>query len=93
MKGVKFYQVFLDKYRRHASGNCLATDEHTKERSMKKNGTIRCVAASSREPNSPVGADAVVPGYLRQHCRQITEDQARKLHPRLFDRIEKGSTT
>ena len=86
MKGVKFYEVFLDRYRRHASGNCLATDGHGKRRS---DGTIPCVAATRKEPNSPVGVDAVDPLYLKRHCRQITEKQARKLHPRLFERLEK----
>jgi hypothetical protein len=84
MKGLKFYQEFHDRYRRHPSGNVIAA----RSRSRNVDGLIPCVAASRKQPNSPVRLDAVDPTYLKRHCRQITEAQARKLHPKMFEQLK-----
>ena len=47
-----------------------------------------CFAGISDAPNSYVLTSGVSPEYLRERCRRISESEARRIHPRLFQRLD-----
>lgn len=88
MKGVRFYEEYLDKRKTSTSGNVIATNEETRKESLLLTGAIECLASVHNEPNSPVASSHVSEQYLRSHCKRISEDDARRLHPQLFERLD-----
>lgn len=65
--------------------NCVALligDEHRNH-----DGTQEALAGTFSHPNSDVSLGSVRHDYLRR-CRRIPESIARKLHPRLFARLD-----
>lgn len=61
--------------------NCIA---------LKIDGSNAGYGACGFGPNGDVYLDTIAPEYLRD-CRRIPERVARKLHPRLFETLEKSS--
>lgn len=61
--------------------NCIA---------LKIDGSHAGYGAKGFDPNGDVYLDTILPEYLRV-CPRIPEKVARKLHPRLFETLEKLS--
>lgn len=46
---------------------------------------IECVSAVFEWPNSAVCSGSASISYIREHCKRVSEAQAREIHPELFD--------
>lgn len=57
---------------------------------MRKNGSknIDGLGAVYFRKNSAVASTSASPDYLKTKCRRISENRARKIHPRLFQLLE-----
>lgn len=91
MKGIRFYEEFetaRDKRARQSTGNVLAV---IAENGVFMSGRIACyeaVGAVYYWPNSACASTSVAVDILRARFRRISEEQARALHPRLFDYLD-----
>jgi hypothetical protein len=89
MKDVRFYAEHStpkDKRARKGNGNVLATFS---TRYLGRLGpVVEALGAVSYEPNSPVASTGVSGDHLHRYCRRISEAEARKIHPALFERLD-----
>jgi hypothetical protein len=53
------------------------------------NGTIEGLGSVFDYPNSPVACTAAAPDVMRGLYKRIPEGLARKIHPALFERLDK----
>ncbi len=81
MKYVRFYEEYKNKRKGLPAGNVFALFD---------NGTTQLegLGAIFEWPNSPVAATGVSWKFLRKNCKRISEARARKIHPRLFARLD-----
>ena len=89
MKGIRFYEELEHKNRKaeRSKGSVVAALHETGHYS----GRTYCYEAISGlydEPNPPVCGGAVSIFYLLADCRRISEQRARELHPKLFERLD-----
>lgn len=96
MKGFTFYLEYLSsKERRKAtrkelgnhSGNCLAVYGNSfipGDHYVKK----ECVSSVFDTANSDVCTSSCQLDWLRSNCLRISEQQARKIHPKLFQYLD-----
>jgi hypothetical protein len=47
-----------------------------------------CIASIFNEPNGECAVAAASVGYLVEDCKPVSEEEARKIHPRLFEYLE-----
>lgn len=91
------YQFYLDRTsvrgweRVVQLGNCVAVrvDEESK-RVLNPSGYVEAVLPMYRHPNSVVYSGKVSGHVLDTHCSPIPEEEARRIHPRLFAYLEGG---
>jgi hypothetical protein len=94
MKGYNFYAEYESKRAKRtgtpAPANVIAvfTDQHNRNAYNPATGKFEGFGSVFGTPNSAVEVTAIDPGYLRERCKRIAEAQARKLHPRLFERLD-----
>ncbi len=89
MNGIRFYEEFKNKRRGISEGNVIAA--------LVCNGVfvserVACYEAISSvywHANSAVAGCAVSLDYLRKKCKRVSEAHARKVHPALFERLDK----
>jgi hypothetical protein len=89
MNGIRFYLEFQDQSKRRCGGNVVAA--------LVLNGTYwsggrlcyEAVAGLFDRPNAPVAGTAVALDYLRAKCKRIDEAKARRIHPALFERLDR----
>jgi hypothetical protein len=95
MKGYRFYLEHHDaKAKREGKhdGNVVALflDEHNRP-VLNRSGSFvfyEGYAAVYSFPNAGVNFNKIDPCYLREHCKRISEAEAREIHPALFARLE-----
>ena len=82
MKGYIFFEE-LDGNRK-STGNCVALDMARRPTRDKVVGFV----AVSHHPNASAVSSTIAPKFLIDYCRRVSEKKARKMHPKLFDRLE-----
>jgi len=100
MKGVRFYAEYDDgKHRRRdtvgSRSKLAATPTPAKNviavylgddgRPLWGGDSMDCAGAIFHEPNSDVAGTGVSYEVLRERCRRISEAEARRIHPRMFE--------
>ena len=93
MKAHLFYQEFFDETKTHPTGNVVVVfpgTEHRIDDRMVSEGLGRISpnilqSETAIAPNQLVTNWKVDPVWLQQYCLQVSEQQARKIHPRLFE--------
>jgi hypothetical protein len=104
MKGVRFYAEYPSaKEKRNAtrkelgnhSGNVVALfydfiSWYNRGDGISTFSGCDALAGVFDEPNSPVATTTVGFEYLRERCKRISEEQAREIHPELFNRLDAG---
>lgn len=97
MKGYKFYLEFDSRTLKNNttrknlvnhSGNCLAVVNDSKRYDGRNGLLFDAFGAVQDIPNNNCCFTSVSTGYLHEKCKRISEKQARKIHPKLFERIE-----
>ncbi len=95
MKGFRFFEELNDKNRvkETSQGNVIAVLLKPSGRGwapiyIPGTGTVECLSAVFFHPDSAVNLGAVSRSYLRDNCRRISEEKARKIHTRLFLRLD-----
>lgn len=82
MKDYTFYQEFADKSKSQPTGNCIAvfgpTSNHSRE----------AIAGIYETANSPCSSCGVSVEHLKTKCKRVTEEKARRYHPKLFNYLE-----
>ena len=81
MKGVLFYAEYNGKGR--PTGNCVAETVHWAH----PHGPYAYIAVGHR-PNADVTLSVVAQNFLTMCCRRVSEKHARKVHPKLFEKID-----
>lgn len=92
MKGIRFYHELENKGKvaETSQGNVIAIFINTNSHTLLIMGEMyEGLVAVFGEPNSPVCVSGVSWEYLRESCKRISEAKARKIHPRLFERLDK----
>lgn len=102
MKGIRFYQEFENKSKTRATGNVVAIfagkvagqagdgrflmDTPGRGRVALYEG----LGSVYSEPNSPVASTSVAVDHLNGYCKRVPEAKARKIHPALFEYLDKA---
>jgi hypothetical protein len=94
MRGIRFYEEFIDKRRGESAGTVVAVllDKyqrpytHWSEAANKSCGgwVVDVISGMFDVCNSEVGVGSASPDYLREWCKRISEKRARAIHPQLF---------
>jgi len=96
MKDVRFYLEYPNKQENHKAtrknlgnhgGNVIAVfyqNDFIKEKDM----YYDCLMGLLFKRNSPVVGSSVPQSYLSEKCKRISEQQAREIHPALFERLD-----
>lgn len=91
MTGYRFFEEYRDPACLLRSGNVIAVDYS--DTSFVQHGGVcyRAVVPQPprASPNSAVGMELFNAEYLGARCRRVSEAQARLIHPRLFEYLER----
>lgn len=90
MKGVRFYEEFSSKRRGISEGNCIAVLAANGYQVVDGDRIYDAIVAPFGRPNCSPSSGSVASGYLRKKCKRVTEAQARKIHPRLFQLLDRS---
>lgn len=87
----QFFEEYRDQALRSSTGNVIAV--HVGEGPFVQDGAV-CFKALRAAPESRIANDEVIAAllnaeYLGTHCRQLAAVDARLIHPRLFEYIER----
>ena len=97
MKGLKFYLEYPNnKNKREGtrkklgnhSGNVIAVIDNTYHVGGTGKINADAIGAVFFHSNSAVVSTGVSDEYLREKCKRISEEQARKIHPKLFNYLD-----
>lgn len=88
--GVEFYAEYINGHKKTAAGTVLAVIVPRKGHEQDRNGTARAAIAVPKGDATglPVRTWAGA-AYLKRMCVKVTEEQAREIHPRLFEALAK----
>ena len=91
MHGYRFFEEYRDEGRRDSLNSVVAIDVE-KGPFVQEGGVCYRAVCTDREKNEP-GHKAVRmvlfnAEYLGTHCRRISEQRARELHPEVFSFLE-----
>lgn len=95
MKGYRFYEEIENKGKKDekSNGNVIALflDENNDPTSYPygPKQVWSGLGAVYFHENSPVSVTGISPDYLREDCKRVSEEKAREIHPRLFERLVK----
>ena len=67
-------------------GNCIAVMATEEELAVL--AKFECLSTFANYPDGPVVFTAVPRGYLEEFCKEVTEEQARRIHPKLFQFLD-----
>jgi hypothetical protein len=76
------------KYYDEGNGNVVAVDLELAEADLADTGSYGAWVAVFYEPNSPVTYGGASPRYLDTNCVEVSEEEARLIHPRLFETLD-----
>lgn len=91
MKGIRFYLEHdspAHKRKGEHNGNVFAAFVENGVYFSGKTPAYEGLGALTDEPNSPVCGTSASLEYLWKNCKCISEAKARKIHPRLFERLD-----
>ena len=93
MKYIRFYQEFEDENtKKIPTGNVIAIQTDLKGYPnyfvINKQATVESFTPLSFEPNSVVVSGSVSREYLIENTKRISEEKARKIHPKLFEYLK-----
>jgi hypothetical protein len=84
----QFFEEYTGPSLEKSARNVIAIDL-TGGTFVKEGGVcLSAVCSEEEEDSSSVAAMYFNAEYLGTHCRQISEDRARTLHPRLFEYLD-----
>ena len=90
MNGYRFFEEYRDETMQASSGNVIAVN--LAAGSFVQHGGVcyRAIIPETRPgfPNSPVTMSLFNAEYLGTRCRRVSEADARKIHPKLFEFLE-----
>lgn len=87
MRGVRFYlehESSAAKRRGEFTGNAVAVYVDLED----GQGNFDAVGAVFPHCNSAVASTGASREYLRRYCKRISEGEARRIHPRLFEYLD-----
>ena len=90
MHGYTFFEEYRDEAMLASSGNVIAVDLGAGS-FVQPGGVCYRAVVPRRDhdlPNSPVTVSLFNAEYLGARCRRVSEDRARRIHPRLFEFLE-----
>lgn len=76
------YRFFLEPH-----GTVYAAKIITGNLGRNQRGHVIGVGATLATMNAPCGPRTATPRYLRDHCTETTEREARRIHPGLFEAL------
>lgn len=93
MKGYRFYEEYGNAKNKRAGisqGNVFALELDTTGRPIYSHDCLTCygVGAILWSANSPVANCSASPEWLGESCKRISEKEARRIHPVLFDYLD-----
>lgn len=99
MKGYRFYVEYSDKTEKNKTrlegnhnGNVVAImlDENDRPIShVRESGIVyECIAAVHHHENSGVAGTFIGREYKQSKLKRVSEEKAREIHPRLFERLD-----
>jgi hypothetical protein len=89
MKGIRFYEEIRYKgHKKEESRGTVAAVIY--ENVQVRNGVVLYDAISGLydEPNAPVCSSGVSMNYLQDETKRVSEERAREIHPKLFERLD-----
>jgi hypothetical protein len=91
MAHYKFFEEYRDEQLRSSTGNVIAI--HVADGPFVQDGAVCFKAVRADPDNRAANGDVMMAllnaEYLGTHCRHIGDNQARTIHPRLFEYIER----
>lgn len=90
MRRFRFFEEYTDDRLESSSGNVIAIDMMG-ESFVQEGGVCYsawCAVPDRPAPNSPVLPRLFNTEYLGARCRRISEAQARRIHPKLFEHLD-----
>lgn len=87
MKGIRFYEEFIDRTKRVSEKNVIAV---IVVNGLSVGGLYDaiCGAYLGEDGNAHPLSTSVDPLYLRKQCKRISEKRAREIHPLLFSMLD-----
>jgi hypothetical protein len=70
-------------------GNVIAVDLENAEGDLARTGGYKAWMAVLHGSSSPVTYGSVSPRYLDNSCVEVSEEEARLIHPKLFEMLDK----
>lgn len=93
-----FYREYHDREKRKSKRTVVTvygSTIHPERSESEEDQSFRAIAAKDYGPNQEVHRTLVPVFYLKQYCRKVDEETARRIHPRLFaylDQVQGLST-
>lgn len=92
MNGFRFFAEYPEgvSKRRPVSDAVNVVALSTEDRGCMENGqwVLECISGVYDRANSDVATTSVSRAYLNSRCKRVSEVVARKIHPRLFERLD-----
>ncbi|MDQ6830998.1 MAG: hypothetical protein M3081_19215 [Gemmatimonadota bacterium] len=85
-----FFEEYEDQAFQQSAGNVIAV--YFSNELVIKDGNVLfravCADEECQTPNGPVTPTFFEAEYLGTHCRKISEERARDIHPKLFEYLD-----
>jgi hypothetical protein len=88
VKGVRFYDEYINTTKRQPTGNVVAVFVENGVFWSNGQACYEALAGIYAHGDSPVASTGVSLDYLSKNCKRISEQKARKIHHRLFERLD-----
>ena len=92
MKGIRFYAEYDSPQAKRAGNpdpkNVVAVLLDNDNHPICGPGGCECLSALLHEADSPVCGSSVSRAYLIDNCKLVSEEVAREIHPKMFERID-----
>ena len=83
---MRFFEEYESSAKVRSEGNVIAVLDEIKDVPLGRE--YKCLWSNRNIPNGPVDNDKVSIEFLNVFCIEVTEERAREIHPKLFERIE-----
>lgn len=91
MQQYRFFEEYTNTSLQQSAGNVIAI-QLCNDVVVKSGGVLfraLCADEDVTGPNSPVISTFFEAEYLGTHCRLVSEEKARGIHPKLFEYLDK----
>jgi len=84
-----FFEEFSNTRKTKSEGNVMVVYgnwSYSQDKKLKE-----CIGAVYFHPNSAVCGSSTDDDYIKLYCKKITVQKAKKIHPKLFDYLDKST--